>query len=138
MRRTILGRGALSAIAVLLAAPAGALAQDGPALEQLVSEVNVTWVLVGTALVFFMQAGFALLEIGFSRGKNAGMGIAKILVNFSVASIAWWGAGFAIAFGGAGVIAGDAGFFPSFGNSIGGLAGDLYGDTFNGSTAADR
>src|SRR4028118_945959 len=81
MRRTILGRGALSAIAVLLALPAGALAQDGPALEQLVSEVNVTWVLVGTALVFFMQAGFALLEIGFSRGKNAGMGIAEIPTN---------------------------------------------------------
>ena len=38
MRRTTLGRGALAAIAVLLAAPAGALAQDGPTLETLVSE----------------------------------------------------------------------------------------------------
>ena len=49
-----------------------------------------------------MQAGFAFLEIGFSRGKNAGMGIAKILINFSLATIGWWAVGFAIAFGGAG------------------------------------
>ena len=35
----------------------------------------------------FMQAGFAFLEIGFSRGKNAGTVIAKILVNFSIAAI---------------------------------------------------
>ena len=68
-------------------------------LEAVAGELNVTWVLVGTVLVFFMQAGFAFLEIGFSRGKNAGMGIAKILVNFSIASVVWWAAGFAIAFG---------------------------------------
>ena len=120
MRRTTLGRGALAAIAVLLALPAGAFAQDGPSLEALVSEVNVTWVLVGTVLVFFMQAGFAFLEIGFSRGKNAGMGIAKILVNFSVASIVWWAFGFAIAFGGGGWLAGDTGFLFQFGRELDG------------------
>ena len=120
MRRTTLGRGALAAIAVLLALPAGALAQDGPSLEALVSEVNVTWVLVGTVLVFFMQAGFAFLEIGFSRGKNAGMGIAKILVNFSVASIIWWAFGFAIAFGGGGWLAGNTGFLFQFGRELDG------------------
>jgi Amt family ammonium transporter len=58
-----------------------------------------------------MQAGFAFLEIGFSRAKNAGAGIAKILVNFSIASIAYWAVGFALAFGGASWFAGDAGFF---------------------------
>jgi ammonium transporter, Amt family len=61
--------------------------------------------------VMFMQAGFALLEIGFSRMKNAGAGVAKILVNFSIASIAYWAVGFALAFGGAGAIAGTHGFF---------------------------
>ncbi len=122
MRRTSLARGALSAIVVLLALPAGALAQDGPSLEALVSEVNTTWVLVGTALVFFMQAGFAFLEIGFSRGKNAGMGIAKILVNFSIASVVWWAFGFAIAFGGGGWLAGDTGWLFQFGRDVGGEA----------------
>src|SRR5918997_1585860 len=115
MRSTTLVRATVSAIVALLVLPAGALAQDGPTLETLVSEVNVTWVLVGTALVFFMQAGFAFLEIGFSRGKNAGMGIAKILVNFSVASIVWWAFGFALAFGGGGWLAGDSGWLFQFG-----------------------
>ncbi len=67
-----------------------ALAQDEPSITSVVDELNVTWVLVAAVLVMFMQAGFAFLEIGFSRGKNAGMGIAKILVNFSIATIAWW------------------------------------------------
>ena len=48
----------------------------------------------------FMQAGFAFLEIGFSRGKNAGTVVAKILTNFSIAAILYWAVGFAFAFGG--------------------------------------
>ncbi len=122
MRRTTLLQGALAAIVALLALPAAALAQDGRTLEGLAGELNVTWVLVGTVLVFFMQAGFALLEIGFSRGKNAGMGIAKILVNFSIASIVWWAAGFAIAFGGGGWFAGDSGWLFQFGREVAGEA----------------
>jgi ammonium transporter, Amt family len=89
-------------------------------VPKLATELNVTWVLVATVLVFFMQAGFAFLEIGFSRGKNAGMGIAKILVNFSIASIAWWAVGFGIAFGGAGWLAGDSGWLFQFGRDVAG------------------
>ena len=51
-----------------------------------------------------MQAGFLFLEIGFSRGKNVGSGVAKILVNFSIATLVWWACGFALAFGGDGTI----------------------------------
>ncbi|MDQ3768557.1 MAG: ammonium transporter [Actinomycetota bacterium] len=91
-------------------------------VEMLASEVDTTWIIVATVLVFFMQAGFAFLEIGFSRGKNVGMGIAKILANFSVASIAWWGMGFAVAFGGAGWLAGDSGFLFQMGRDFGGEA----------------
>ena len=80
-------------------------------LEDTVSSLNTTWVIVAAVLVMFMQAGFALLEIGFSRMKNAGAGVAKILTNFSIASLAYWAVGFALAFGGAGTIAGDSGFF---------------------------
>jgi Amt family ammonium transporter len=136
MRSTI-RRAAPLALLVLLALPAAAFAQDEePAPSAVLGNLDLTWVIVATVLVFFMQAGFAFLEIGFSRGKNAGMGIAKILVNFSVATLAWWAVGFAIAFGGAGTIAGDTGFFASYGNEMSGLAGDLYGETFGGGTAA--
>src|SRR5215211_2464956 len=98
------------AMGVLLALPGAAFAQD-PTLDDTISSLNTLWVVIAGVLVMFMQAGFALLEIGFSRMKNAGAGIAKILVNFSIASIAYWAVGFALAFGGAGAIAGDHGFF---------------------------
>jgi len=104
-------------------------------LEQVANELDLTWIIVSTVLVFFMQAGFAFLEIGFSRGKNVGMGIAKILGNFSIATIAWWGMGFAIAFGGSGWLAGDTGFFLTVGNSVGGTAAD-FGSSVTGGTLA--
>jgi Amt family ammonium transporter len=96
--------------ALVLALPSAAFAQD-PTLDDTISSLNTLWVVIAAVFVMFMQAGFALLEIGFSRMKNAGAGIAKILVNFSIASIAYWAVGFALAFGGAGAIAGDHGFF---------------------------
>ncbi len=105
-------------------------------LEMVAGELDTTWIIVATVLVFFMQAGFAFLEIGFSRGKNVGMGIAKILANFSIASIAWWGMGFAIAFGGSAALAGDSGFFLTVGNTVGGVAGETYGAEVNGQTLA--
>src|SRR3954452_13534435 len=116
MRRTYwtgLGAGLLG----LLAVPAAALA-DGKTLDlanagKLPLEVglNSVWVLIAGILVMFMQAGFAFLEIGFSRGKNAGTVIAKILVNFSIAAICFWAVGFAFAFGNGNEIIGTSGFF---------------------------
>src|SRR6266498_1159530 len=74
--------------------------------------INSTWVIVAGVLVMFMQAGFAFLEIGFSRGKNAGTVVAKILTNFSIAAIMYWAVGFAFAFGGGlGHVIGTHGFF---------------------------
>ena len=74
--------------------------------------INSLWVIVAGCFVMFMQAGFAFLEIGFSRGKNAGTVVAKILTNFSIAALLYWAVGFAFAFGGAtGHIIGDTGFF---------------------------
>ncbi len=95
-------------------------------IEQIAGQLDVTWIIVAACLVMFMQAGFAFLEIGFSRGKNVASGIAKILANFSIASIAWWAVGFAIAFGGASKIAGDSGFFFSHGQTIAGE--EAFGD----------
>jgi Amt family ammonium transporter len=98
-------------LGVFLLAPAAALAQDGPTLGDTVSSLNTVWVVVAAVLVMFMQAGFLFLEVGFSRAKNAGLGVVKILTNFSIAALAYWAVGFALAFGGAGEIAGTNGFF---------------------------
>src|SRR3954449_1364182 len=99
------------AVLALLALPGAALAADGPTLSDTVSSVNTMWVIVAGVLVMFMQAGFAFLEVGFSRAKNAGLGIAKILTNYSIAGLCYWAVGFALAFGGSGTIAGTHGFF---------------------------
>ncbi|WP_354701189.1 ammonium transporter [Paraconexibacter sp. AEG42_29] len=61
--------------------------------------INTIWVMVAAMVVMLMQVGFMFLEIGFSRGKNAGTVVAKILVNFSIAGIMFWLVGYAIAFG---------------------------------------
>jgi Amt family ammonium transporter len=60
---------------------------------------NTLWVIVAGMVVMFMQAGFKFLEIGFSRQKNAGTIVAKVLTNFSIAAICWYFVGFAFAFG---------------------------------------
>ena len=82
--------------------------------------IDTLWVMVAAILVLFMQAGFAMLEIGFSRMKNAGTGVAKILTNLSIAAICYWAVGFAFAFGSANVLGisdaliGSNGFFLQF------------------------
>ena len=89
-----------------------------PILETPAASINAMWVIVAACLVMFMQAGFLLLEVGFSRAKNAGAGVAKVLVNFSIASLCYWACGFALAFGGLGEIAGTHGFFLNVGSSV--------------------
>ncbi len=61
--------------------------------------IDTMWVLVGTALVLFMQAGFAMVETGFTRAKNAGNIIMKNIIDLSVGSIMFWTIGFSIMFG---------------------------------------
>jgi Amt family ammonium transporter len=74
------------------------------------SSVNVIWVLVAAALVFFMQAGFAMVETGFTRAKNAGNIIMKNLMDFSLGTPIYWLIGFGIMFGGSSALIG--GFDP--------------------------
>lgn len=63
------------------------------------SSVSTIWVLLGAALVFFMQAGFAMVETGFTRAKNAGNIIMKNLMDFSIGTPAFWLVGFGLMFG---------------------------------------
>jgi Amt family ammonium transporter len=63
------------------------------------SSVDTIWVLLGAILVFFMQAGFAMVETGFTRAKNAGNIIMKNLLDFCLGSVVFWVLGFGIMFG---------------------------------------
>lgn len=73
--------------------------------------LNIMWTLVGAFLVYFMQAGFAMVESGFTRAKNAGNIIMKNMMDFVLGSICFFFLGFAIMFGpdGGGII-GTSGF----------------------------
>src|ERR671914_620669 len=113
-RRELLRRFALISTTVLmlvLALPALALAQDGPTVADLSLAMDTVWVIVAAVLVLFMQAGFAMLEVGFSRMKNVGSVVAKILVNLAIAALLFWAVGFAIAFGTGNAIMGTQGWF---------------------------
>ena len=120
-RGTRVARGALVGAAIaLLTMPAVASADSLEAynnglLKDSVA-INTMWVVFAGCLVMFMQAGFAFLEIGFSRGKNAGTVIAKILTNFSIAAILYYAVGFAFAFGPGDLIGTDGFFLRDYGD----------------------
>jgi ammonium transporter, Amt family len=85
-------------------------------IADLSSRLDTLWVFAAGAFVMLMQAGFLLLETGFSRMKNAGTVAAKVIANLSIAAVVYWAVGFALAFGGTspdstGWFAGTDGFF---------------------------
>lgn len=84
------------------------------------SSVDTIWVLLGATLVFFMQAGFAMVETGFTRAKNAGNIIMKNLMDFAIGTLVFWLIGFGIMFAGDGPLFGGLDFFISkdYGSSI--------------------
>ena len=77
--------------------------------KEIMNAVNTqifgVWFLIGAALVFWMQAGFAMVEAGFTRAKNAGNIIMKNLMDFCIGTPAFWLVGFGLMFGkGSGII----------------------------------
>ena len=107
----------LAAIIVLIWGYA-AVAQTPPkpsTEEQLASlkvGMDTMWVMVAGMLVFFMNAGFAMLETGFCRQKNAVNVLAKNLIVFALSTIAYWSIGFALMFSdGNGFIGSSGGYF---------------------------
>jgi len=98
---------------VTIGIPMVASAAEGElALSDIANAIDNVWVLVAAFLVFFMQAGFAMVETGFTRAKNAGNIIMKNLMDFSIGSIFFWLFGFAIMFGeSSGGLFGTTGFF---------------------------
>lgn len=68
-------------------------------IELLESSINMLWIMVGTILVFFMHAGFAMVESGFTRSKNTVNILMKNILTVSIASILYFVVGYAFMFG---------------------------------------
>ncbi|MFP6889299.1 MAG: ammonium transporter [Nitrospinota bacterium] len=124
---------AFIALSLAFIYPDTAGAQGIKALEKNVVELRVAidtiWVLVAGFLVFWMHAGFAMLEAGLCRAKNT---IAILYKNFgvvAVSSLAFWVFGFALMFGDGSALLGTKGFFV-FGADNSPAMGDAYKGVF--------
>jgi len=80
--------------------------------------IDTVWTLIAAFLVFFMQAGFAMVEAGFTRAKNAGNIMMKNMMDFAAGSLAYWAIGFGVMFGAGTAFFGTSGFFLSAGNPL--------------------
>ena len=116
---------------------------------EIIIAVNTVWVVVAAVLVMFMQAGFAFLEAGLTRMKNAAHIAGKNVLIFGVCSLVYWAVGFGIAFSKGNAVFGTDGFFPSvdsllevgkapfeFFTTIPGAAGYLFEVVFAGVSLA--
>lgn len=110
-RKVIFGVGASLACVVFAALPVSA--QSSVAADAVQAVVDNLWVFIAAVLVFFMQAGFALVESGMTRAKNVINIMAKNLADASVGILAFLAVGYALAFGGSGAFWGTEGFFLS-------------------------
>ena len=95
-------------------------------LNEQIFAINTVWVALCAALIFFMEAGFALLEAGFVRAKNAMSIIAKVIIDIIFGGIAFFVVGFGIAYGASngwfaldfGIMEGDLGLDLSVSNQL--------------------
>jgi ammonium transporter, Amt family len=111
-------------------------------LQLLTTATNILWLILAGFLVFFMQAGFALVETGFTRAKNVAHTMLMNMMVFCIGAIGYWICGFAFEFGAinlaypevatAGAIAGPWAFSPitlgAWGDSL--ASGIRLGDQF--------
>ena len=136
----------LSLLPLLLAgliAPGSASADPSLAdqVASMASHLDWYWTCVAAFLVFFMQAGFALVECGFTRAKNAVNILMKNLMDFSVGAVAFWAIGFGLMFGATDGIFGWGEFFPdpdalSFGEDANWMYAFMLFQTVFAATAA--
>ncbi len=100
-----------------------AAGQESMAVEDLQNNLNIVWTCVAAFLVFFMQAGFAMVEAGLTRAKNVVNILMKNLMDFSIGSLAFFIIGFGVMFG-----LNSTGFLGTSDFFLGGL---VYGDDFD-------
>ncbi len=121
---------------IVLAWSVSAVAQapaEGPSTTELKVGLDTLWVMIAGMLVFFMNAGFCMLETGFCRQKNAVNVLAKNLVVFALSTIAFWIIGFGLMFSdGNGFVGTSGGWFlsgadnsPATGDAYQGIFGSL-------------
>ncbi|GIO30243.1 MULTISPECIES: ammonium transporter [Paenibacillus] len=120
--------GGVLAFLAFMALPATVFADDGATNVQLQAGLNTFFVFVAAMLVFFMQAGFALLEAGSVRMKNAGHIAGKTVLTLGIAIIVFWAFGFGLGFGNGNSIFGTTGFF---------MTGDSMAKSFDALAASD-
>ena len=92
-----------------------------------IEAIDTLWVLLAAILVFFMQAGFGMVEAGLIRSKNAGNVLMKNLIDFCFAALAFYMFGYAIMFGGSGLFFGTEGWFlVGVGEKVGNLPIEIF------------
>ncbi|MCI5144131.1 MAG: ammonium transporter [Candidatus Electrothrix sp. AR3] len=105
---------ALLALPVIAEATEPTTLSNAEAVKGIQTNLDYVWTLIAAALVFFMQAGFAMVEAGFTRAKNAINIMMKNLMDFSMGSLFFWAIGFGLMFGTSGTgWFGTDGFFLS-------------------------
>ncbi len=138
MRRSV-GLGLL----MTLACPLVVAGQGVPAADSLAKAasaasaantvaINFVWTLVAGFLVMFMQAGFAMVETGFTRAKNAAHTITMNFMVYGIAMLAYWAIGFALQAGGVGALGTLGGYDKlahEFSLTIAGKEWGLFGGT---------
>jgi Amt family ammonium transporter len=107
--------GVLLCVFLLVSTPAAA-ADVSP-----IQAINTLWVLIAAFLVFFMQAGFGMVEVGLIRAKNGCNILMKNLLDFCMASLGFFIFGYAIMFGGSAPLFGTKGWFLIGAESSAGL-----------------
>jgi len=141
MRRSAVMTALLTlAVPVALAAQAAPAAPPADSLAKAASDaaaantvaINFVWTLITGFLVMFMQAGFAMVETGFTRAKNAAHTFTMNFMVYGIAMMAYWAVGFAIQAGGLGPMATLGGFDKlanEFTLTLGGKTWGLFGHT---------
>lgn len=97
-------------VAAFTSLPRLAFADDGPSTSDLKIMLDTVWVLVAGFLVFWMNAGFALVESGFCRSKNTTNILGKNFVVFAITTLVYWLVGFGVMFGNGNDFIGTTGF----------------------------
>ena len=102
-------------LAMLMVLSSTVLAQDEPTTGDIVIQIDTIWLFIGAFLVFWMQAGFAMVESGFSRSKNSANLLMKNLMDFAIGGLLFYAIGFGLMYGtdAAGLIGTDNFFLSS-------------------------
>ncbi|MBE2222420.1 MAG: ammonium transporter, partial [Anaerolineae bacterium] len=101
-------------LALLMVLSSTVMAQDETTTGDIVLQIDVIWLFIGSFLVFWMQAGFAMVESGFSRSKNSANLLMKNLMDFAIGGLLFYAIGFGLMYGtDAGSLIGTDNFFLS-------------------------